>query len=62
MNILSVKYLCQFKNLSLQSSVPAVPSRHYVGRTGYHIYGWSAHQCRMLLGYTKLVKHQMGIL
>jgi hypothetical protein len=22
--------------------VPAVPNRHYVGRMGYHIYGWSA--------------------
>jgi hypothetical protein len=40
----------------------AVPSRHYVGRMGYHIYGRSARQCRMLLGYTKLVKHQTGIL
>ena len=41
---------------------PAVPIRHYIGRMGYHMYGWSARQCRMLLGYTKLVKHQMGIL
>jgi hypothetical protein len=42
-------------------SESAVPSRHYVGRTGYHIYGWSAHQCRTHLGYTRRVKHQTGI-
>jgi hypothetical protein len=40
----------------------AVPSRHYVGRTGYHIYGWSARQCRTHLGYTRKVEHQTGIL
>ncbi len=40
----------------------AVPSHHYVGRMGYHIYGWSARQCRMLLGYTRQVKHQTGII
>jgi hypothetical protein len=41
--------------------VLTVPSRHYVSRAGYHVYGWSAHQCRMLLGYTEQVKHQTGI-
>ncbi len=40
----------------------AVPSYHYVGRTGYHIYGWSARKCRTHLGYTRKVKHQMGVL
>jgi hypothetical protein len=25
--------------------ITAVPNRHYVGRTGYHIYGWSARRC-----------------
>jgi hypothetical protein len=39
----------------------AVPSHHYVGRTGCHIYGWSARQCRTYLGYTRKVKHQTGI-
>ncbi len=39
-----------------------VPSHHYVGRTGYHIYDWSARQCRTHLGYTRKVKHQTGIL
>ncbi len=41
---------------------PAVPSHHYVGRMGYHIYGWSARQCRTHLGYTRKVEHQTGIL
>jgi hypothetical protein len=42
-------------------AVAAVPSRHYVGRMGYHIYGWSARQCRIHLGYIRKVKHQMSI-
>jgi hypothetical protein len=41
--------------------VAAVPSCHYVGRMGCHIYGWSARQCRTHLGYTRKVRHQMGI-
>ncbi len=40
---------------------PAVPSRHYVGRTGCHIYGWSVRQCRTYLGYTRKVKLQTHI-
>jgi hypothetical protein len=39
----------------------AVPGRHYVGRTGCHIYGWSARWSRTHLGYTRKVKHQTGI-
>ncbi len=39
----------------------AVPSHHYVGRTGCHIYSRSARWCRTHLGYTRKVKHQMGI-
>jgi hypothetical protein len=39
----------------------AVLSRHYVGRTGCHIYGWSARQRRTHLGYTRKVKHRTGI-
>ncbi len=31
-------------------------------KMGYHVYSWSARQCRMLMGYAKLVIHQMGIL
>ncbi len=38
-----------------------MPSRHNVGKAGCHIYGWSARQCRTHLGYTRKVKHQMGI-
>ncbi len=40
----------------------AVPIRHYIGKTGYHIYGWSARRCRTHIGYAKLVEHQTGIL
>ncbi len=40
---------------------PAVPIHHYIDKTGYHIYSWSARRCRMLIGYAKLVKHQTGI-
>ncbi len=41
----------------------AVPIHHYIGKMGYHTYGWSAcQQCRTLIGYAKLVKHQTGIL
>ncbi len=39
----------------------AVPSHHYVGRTGCHKYDWSARQCRTYLGSTSKVKHQTGI-
>jgi hypothetical protein len=39
----------------------AVPIHHYVVRTGYHVYGWSARRCRTRLGYTRIVTHQMGI-
>ncbi len=42
-------------------SCTAVPSRHYVGRTGCHMYNWSARWCRTHLWYTRKVKHQMGI-
>ncbi len=66
---LSVEYLsgsfhpkeCKQVLINFQGA-PAVPSHHYVGRIGYHMYGWSARQCRTILGYTKLVKHQTGIL
>jgi hypothetical protein len=41
---------------NLSPSRTAVPSRHYVGRMGCHIYGWSARQCRTShLGYTRKV-------
>jgi hypothetical protein len=39
----------------------AVPSHHYVGRTGCHVYDWSARQCNTYLGYTRIVAHQTGI-
>jgi hypothetical protein len=39
----------------------AVPIHHYIGKVGYHIYGWSARRCRTLIGCAKLVKHQTGI-
>ncbi len=42
-------------------SAYVVPIHHYVGRKGYHIYGWSARQCRTCLGYTGIVTHQTGI-
>ncbi len=38
-----------------------MPSHHYVGRTGCHIYDWSARQCGTYLGFTRKVKHQTGI-
>ncbi len=44
-----------------QGDGTAVPICHYVGRTGYHVYGWSARQCRTRLGYTRIVTHQTGI-
>jgi hypothetical protein len=52
--------LCQPINVGFNK--PSVPSRHYVGRTGSHIYGLSARRCRTLLGYTRQVKHQTGLL
>ncbi len=52
---------CQLPS-QLRRLASAVPSRHYVGRTGYHIYGWSARQCRTHLGYTRKVKHQTDII
>jgi hypothetical protein len=39
----------------------AVPSHHYVGRTGSHIYNWSAHHCNTYLGYTRRGTHQTDI-
>ncbi len=38
-----------------KSSSPAVPSCHYVGRTGCHICGWFTCWCRTYLGYTRKV-------
>ncbi len=50
-------------SLPLPLDVPAVvPSHHYVGRMGCHIFSWSARWCRTHLWYhTRKVKHQMGI-
>ncbi len=45
----------------LLTSIFAVPSHHYVGRTGSHIYNWSARWCRTHLGCTRKVKHQTDI-
>ncbi len=52
---------CHLEKFLLKCEVPAVPSHHYVGITGCHIYDWSAHRCRTHLGYTRKVKHQTGI-
>ncbi len=50
------KYM-RLRIANMPDDIIAVPSRHYVGRMDWHIYGWSAHQCRTHLGYTREVKN-----
>ncbi len=47
--------------IAMVTAMAAVPSRHYVDKTGCHIYSWSAHRCSTYLGYTRKVTHQTDI-
>jgi hypothetical protein len=51
----------EITNSNLKMAGLAVPSRHYVGRMGCHIYNWSARRCRTYIEYTRKIKHQTGI-